>query len=83
MFFLGYNYKQFDTYVLRDGGICYCTLCDFKNNSVTNVRYHIECKHYPGTYSYPCPAYNCGKILNSKSSYRHHIRDCKILKEWF
>ena len=39
------------------------------------MRYHIEAKHFPGTFQYPCMS--CGKSLNSKISFRDHARFCK------
>ena len=71
-----YNYEQFDTYIRREDYFCHCTFCDkYKNRSVTNVRYHVEAKHFPGTFLYPCS--RCNKNFNSKTSYLGHGRYCK------
>jgi len=74
-----YDFKSpedFDMFVTRDGPICVCTLCGvFRNKTITNVRCHIESKHFPGTFSYSCQF--CGKPCNSKTSLRDHSQSCK------
>jgi len=71
-----YNYEQFDSYIRREDNFCHCTFCDkYKNRSITNVRYHVEAKHFPGTFFYPCS--RCDKTFNSKTSYMGHNRSCK------
>ena len=71
-----YNYDCFDEYIRRgDNHFSFCTLCNtYKNKSVTNVRYHIETKHFPGTFVYQCLV--CGKKLDSKIRFRDHSRIC-------
>jgi len=74
-----YNFKSqedFDMFVTREGPVCVCTLCGvFRNKTITNVRCHIESKHFPGTFTYSCPI--CGKQCNSKTSLRDHNSFCK------
>jgi len=68
--------EDFDMFVTRDGPICVCTLCGvFRNRTITNVRCHIESKHFPGTFTYSCQI--CGKQCNSKTSLRDHSQSCK------
>ena len=70
----GNKYEMFDTYIERQGVNNCCTYCNiFKAKSITKVRYHLESKHFPGTFNYPCI---CGKNLKSKYSYNAHIKVC-------
>jgi len=68
--------EDFDVYVSREGPLRICTLCGiFKNKSITNVRCHIESKHFPGVFNYTCPI--CAKSLHSSTSYRDHKATCR------
>ena len=68
--------EDFDQFVVRQGTFCVCTLCGlFKNKTITNVRCHIESKHFPGTFAYACPM--CGKQMISRTSLRDHTAACK------
>ena len=68
--------EDFDQYIKKDGLFCLCTICGgMRNKSITNVRCHIESKHFPGIFSYTC-AY-CDKLLYSKVSHRDHTNSCK------
>ena len=76
-YFLGHNYEQFDSYIRRDGTFCVCNICHkYKNKSITNVRYHIEAKHFPGVFQHICLI--CSKTVNSKMSLINHNRFCKV-----
>merc|ERR1712059_35807 len=68
--------EDFDVYVRKEGQVKVCSLCGiFKNKTVTNVRCHIESKHFPGTFTYSCEI--CAKVCNSKTSYRDHMQTCR------
>lgn len=68
--------EDFDVYVAREGPLRVCSLCGvFKNRTITNVRNHIESKHFPGIFNYTCTI--CNKVLGSKTSFRDHTQSCK------
>jgi len=68
--------EDFDVYIARDGPVRICTLCGlFKNKTITNVRCHIESKHFPGIFNYTCQI--CAKVCNSKTAFRDHSQSCK------
>ena len=54
----------------RDCGICY----QYSNKSSTNVRNHIESKHFPGMMSYQCEY--CQKTCKTKQSLDTHRQRC-------
>jgi len=54
----------------RECGICY----QYSNKSSTNVRNHIESKHFPGLASYHCEY--CDKTCNTKQSLDTHRQRC-------
>jgi hypothetical protein len=69
-------WEDFDRFVVRQGAYCICTLCGlFRNKTITNVRCHIESKHFPGTFQYACAL--CGKLMLSRTSLRDHTAACK------
>ena len=73
---------DFDQYITKEGVYCVCTICgNVKNKSITNVRCHIESKHFPGTFKYTCDY--CEKVLFSKISHRDHTAQCKRLSKFY
>ena len=76
IYILGNDYEQFNDYIRRTKSYYHCTSCkSYKNKSMVNVREHIEAKHFPGTFQYPC--LSCGKSLTSMLAFRDHARQCK------
>merc|ERR1719244_1515488 len=70
------SFEDFDSYIGKDGAYKVCTLCGkFRNKTITNVRCHVESKHFPGTFQYNCEI--CSKICTSKTSLRDHMLACK------
>eukprot|EP00092_Neocalanus_flemingeri_P030149 GFUD01032727.1.p1 GENE.GFUD01032727.1~~GFUD01032727.1.p1 ORF type:complete len:831 (+),score=176.79 GFUD01032727.1:54-2546(+) len=68
--------EELDMFVSREGPVCVCTVCGvFRNKSITNVRCHIESKHFPGRFTYTCQI--CGKQCKSKTAFRDHSQSCK------
>jgi len=61
-------------YIIRRGPAPECGICfQYSNKSSTNVRNHIESKHFPGMFSYSCDW--CEKIYSSKQAVdKHRIR---------
>ena len=48
-----------------------CTLCNkFSHLYRTNVRNHVESKHFPNVFSYECE--HCGESFSSKSIVQQH-----------
>ena len=48
-----------------------CSICQiFSHRGRTNVRNHVESRHFLGCFSYNCN--NCGKILNSRRALEVH-----------
>ena len=49
----------------------YCTLCpNFSHASRTNSRNHVEAKHFPNTFHYPCD--QCDSSFTTKSTWAMH-----------
>ena len=62
-------------YIVRGANGPECGLChQYRNNSVTNVKKHIESKHFPGLVSYTCDL--CGKDFATRYSIDKHRPRC-------
>ena len=48
-----------------------CTVCGKLGNDRGNLRKHVESKHFPGTFSYPCK--NCQEVFDTKTKLNNHI----------
>jgi len=49
----------------------HCTLCDkFSHKYSSCTRNHVESKHFPNTFSYPCD--QCEMVFSTKSNYSMH-----------
>jgi len=49
----------------------YCTLCDkFSHTNTHHTRNHVESKHFPNTFTYPCDL--CDSVFSSSSSFSMH-----------
>jgi len=66
--------KEMDQYIVRSNGKDYlCVLCNqFTHHSRHSVRNHVESKHFPNTFSYPC--HECGKMSTTRKAYENHIQ---------
>merc|ERR1719154_132770 len=56
-FFLGTisTPEDFKKFIERNENGPYCGICQqFSSKSVTNVRHHVESKHFPNTFNYQC-----------------------------
>jgi len=69
--------EDFDSFIsLNEHGIPRCGVCYmFSHSAKSNVRNHIESKHFPNTFTYTCPV--CAKTLTSKKSLQNHASRCK------
>ena len=64
---------DFGQYIVRepqDRGY-YCAICEqFRRRPVGDVRNHVESKHFPNSFSYPCP--DCGDVLGTRKALERH-----------
>jgi len=67
--------EDFNQFVQRnDMGVPMCGICyKFTNKSLSNVRNHIESKHYPNTFSYNCKF--CSSVFGTYNSLNMHERN--------
>ena len=73
VFVLGNVEAIIASYMARSGPLYICKGCEFTGKSHSNLRSHVESKHYsPG---YIC--ISCGKEFRTKYS---HLRHCKTTK---
>ena len=65
--------EDFDIYMEKESDHpgYFCTICNsFRRRCRTDVRNHVESKHFPGTFSYNCA--DCGLILATNTSLKRH-----------
>merc|ERR1719318_408924 len=68
--------EDFKKFIEKDEDGPHCGICrQFYNRSVTNVRNHIESKHFPNSFLYSCP--NCSINVNTKVALDRHATRCK------
>jgi len=69
--------KEMDQFIVRANGKDYlCVLCNqFSHHSRHSVRNHVESKHFPNSFSYPCT--ECGKMCSTRKAYENHIQKHK------
>ena len=60
----------FKDYFGKMDGIFYCKVCGFTDKHASNMKCHIESKHYSPGYS--CP--HCGRVFNIQNTLRRHIK---------
>ena len=67
--------EDFNQFVQRnESGVPMCGICSkFTNKSLSNVRNHIESKHYPNTFSYNCK--HCQSVFGTYNSLNMHERN--------
>ncbi|XP_023339304.1 protein abrupt isoform X29 [Eurytemora carolleeae] len=63
-----YNYNM---YIRRDGASHTCTLCGKTSSDKSNLRKHVEDKHFPGSQQYICKY--CNTSYSTKNSMYSHI----------
>jgi len=69
--------EDFKKYIQRDESGPHCGIClQFYNRSVTNVRNHIESKHFPNSFSYTCR--KCCINVSTKVALDRHMTRCKV-----
>ena len=72
------NPEDFVHYSNKDeNGVYVCQLCSYNNRDLTKMRNHIECKHFPNTFSYNC--LDCDKVFGTNNAYLWHKRSHKTV----
>jgi len=72
--------EDFNKFIERNASGPYCGVCNqFFNKSVTNVRNHVESKHFPNLFSYQCN--QCDMTLGTQKALdvhrqRNHKKPC-------
>jgi len=71
------KFADFDKYItVNESGLPTCGVCfAFSHSGKSNVRVHVESRHFPNTFTYTCPI--CAKLLASKQALQNHLRRCK------
>ncbi|XP_023339251.1 protein tramtrack, beta isoform isoform X28 [Eurytemora carolleeae] len=64
--------SELDNYLLRLSSSLYvCGICSqFKHQAKSNVRNHVESKHFPNSFSYSCEV--CGTVSTTKQAHQSH-----------
>ena len=63
--------EDFHQFIGRNSSGCFCTICHtFSHRSSTNVKNHVESKHFPNSFTYTCPM--CQMSFGSKKSLENH-----------
>ena len=66
--------ENLDNYIIRDPNDNRNLLCNIcrkvGHGSRSNVRKHIESKHFPGRYQYPCP--DCNVVVYTRIALEVH-----------
>ena len=67
--------EDFNNFVLTTERGPTCAIChNFSHHSKTNVKRHIESKHFPNSFLYSCP--NCGTNKKTKTALDLHLSKC-------
>ena len=81
LFFTSYKYfndsghitnpQDLDQFVLTsEDGSYYCGICSQAANQKSNLKKHIESKHFPNLFSYQCP--ECPHVVGTKKALDRH-----------
>ena len=70
--------EDFSNFITAIEGKPTCSIChNFAHHSKTNVRRHIESRHFPNSFLYHCP--NCGTAKKTKTALDLHLSKCHIV----
>ena len=65
------NPQDLEQYVLTaEDGFYYCGICNQSMNKKSNIRQHVESKHFPNLFSYQCP--ECSHVVGSRKALERH-----------
>jgi len=71
--------EDFNQYVVAGERGPTCGICSaFSHHSKTNVKRHIESRHFPDSFLYSCPS--CGVAKNTKTALDLHLSKCALNK---
>lgn len=76
------SYEDFDKYIEKDieKGYC-CTICgQFRKRGFSEVRNHIESKHFPNSFSYQCNM--CNLTLGTNTALTRHQQRVHKMNWW-
>jgi hypothetical protein len=80
--FVARTLEDFDRYIAkRPDGYRSCRLCAgaYRNRTITNVRMHLEAKHFPGTFQYACGL--CGSPFGTRIALQNHRQKSNCLPQ--
>jgi len=64
--------EDFKKYIVRTDRGQTCSIChNFSHSSKSNVRKHIESRHFPNSFSYSCP--NCATVVGTQMALDKHM----------
>ena len=65
------NPQDLDQYILTsEDGSYYCGICHQAMRDRSNIKRHIESKHFPNVFSYQCP--ECPHVVGTKRALQRH-----------
>ena len=70
--------EDFDKYIVpNESGVNSCSICHvFSHVAKSNVRNHVESKHFPNSFVYNCE--KCGLSVGTKKALQRHKSRCMI-----
>ena len=73
--------EDFKKYIVRTDRGQTCSIChSFSHSSKSNVRKHIESRHFPNSFSYSCP--NCATVVGTQMALDKHMAIHKNQMLW-
>ena len=63
--------EDFEQFIHRVGAGPYvCQICSYQQARFEVVKNHVESKHFPDTFTYPCPS--CDAVLGTNTALKRH-----------
>ena len=64
---------DFERFIKRsESGPFYCQICSYSNKQFGVLKFHVESKHFPNTFSYQCP--QCDTVLGTSRALSRHLQ---------
>ena len=68
----GSNLDRFDDYIETLGARMFrCSLCGKVSSAKSNLKTHVESKHFPGSFVYTCKF--CGETFSTRNTHYLHV----------